>query len=125
MRDQGKWPRRASRFKNVDGAIAALPIELQRMALRKALRAAIEVRDFNGADRMLNEFETIGVPPEMEPAIAVLTGRLDGGPRPQRGRARQSIAPPRTSSDRRAAAQGRLREIVLRYSPRRHARART
>ena len=49
------------------------------MALQEALRAAIEVRDFTGAARMFDEFETVGVPPRMEPSMAVLTGRLDEG----------------------------------------------
>ena len=68
---QGKWAR---------GARAASRTSKPRWArcrsncsawrLREALRAAIEVRDFNGAARMLNEFETIGVPPELEPSMA-------------------------------------------------------
>ena len=74
---QSKWPQAHAAFKDVDNAMAALPLELQRMALRNALRTAIEVRDFNGADRIVNELESIGVPPEMEPAMAVLTGRLN------------------------------------------------
>ena len=86
---QGKWPEAHAAFKNVEAAMGALPIELQRLALRKALQASIEVRDFNGANRILNEFETIGVPPEMEASIAVLAGRLDEGLGPQRGRAQE------------------------------------
>ena len=53
--DLRQWPNAQASFKNTDNAIFALPIELQRMALRKALRTAIEVHDFNGADRILNE----------------------------------------------------------------------
>ena len=64
---QGKWPEARDAFKNVEAAMGALPIELQRMAMRQALRSAIEVRDFTGSARMVNEFETIGVPPELEP----------------------------------------------------------
>jgi tetratricopeptide (TPR) repeat protein len=112
---QGKWPEAHAAFKNVEAAMGALPIELQRLALRKALQASIEVRDFNGANRMLNEFETIGVPPEMEASIAVLAGRLDEG----LGRNEDALKNYRTaaaSEDRRAAAQGRLREIVLSFA---------
>ena len=47
---QGKWPEARDAFKNVDAAMGALPIELQRMAMQQALRSAIEVRDFTGAD---------------------------------------------------------------------------
>ncbi len=55
---QGKWPEARDAFKNVEAAIGALPIELQRMAMREALRSAIEVRDYTGATRLVNEFET-------------------------------------------------------------------
>ena len=109
---QGKWPEARDGFKNVDAAMGALPIELQRIAMLQALRSAIEVRDFTGATRMVNEFETIGVPAELEPSIAVLAGRLYEG----LGRNEDALTNYRAASaskDRRAAAQGRLREIVL------------
>jgi len=113
--DLGQWPEAQAAFKNVDNAISALPIELQRMALRKALRTAIEVRDFNGADHILNELTTLGVPPEQEPSVAVLVGRL----KEALGRTSDALASyhaAAASNDRRAAAQGRLREILLRYA---------
>ena len=109
---ESKWPQAYAAFKDVDNAMAALPLELQRLALRSALRSAIEVRDFNGADRLLNEIESLGVPPEMAPGMAVLTGRMNQA----LGRNFDALASYRTaadSSDRRAAARGRLREIAL------------
>ena len=112
---QGKWAEAQAGFKNADGAISALPIELQRMALRSALRTAIEVHDFSGADRIVNELDTIGVPPAMEPSVAVLVGRLHEA----LGRNEDALSSYRAaagSPDRRAAAQGRLREIVLRFA---------
>ncbi len=112
---QGKWVEARGGFKNIDAAMGALPIELQRLAMRQALRAAIEVRDFVGAARIINEFETIGVPPETEPSIAVLSGRLYEG----LGRNEDALTSYRAaaaSNDRRAAAQGRLREIVLQFA---------
>jgi len=112
---QGKWAEAHAGFKTVNSAISALPIELQRMALRNALRTAIEVRDFSGADRIVNELDTIGVPPAMEPSIAVLVGRLNEA----LGRNEDALTSYRAaadSRDRRAAAQGRLREIVLRFA---------
>ena len=112
---QGKWPQARDGFKNVDTAMGALPIELQRMAMRLSLRSSIEVRDFTGATRMVNEFETIGVPPELEPSISVLVGRLYEG----LGRTEDAVTSYRAaaaSSDRRAAAQGRLREIALLFA---------
>ncbi|HEY5217428.1 MAG TPA: tetratricopeptide repeat protein, partial [Pseudolabrys sp.] len=112
---QGKWPEARTAFKNVDNAMGALPIELQRLAMQEALRSAIEVRDFGGATRLVNEFETLGVPPEQEPSIAVLVGRLYEG----LGRNEDALTNYRTAvaaRDRRAAAQARLREIVLQFA---------
>jgi tetratricopeptide (TPR) repeat protein len=112
---QGKWPEAQAGFKSADSGISTLPIELQRMALRDALRTAIAVRDFNGADRIVNALDTIGVPPEIAPSIAVLVGRL----KEALGRTSDALTSYRAatdSPDRRAAAQGRLREILLRYA---------
>jgi tetratricopeptide (TPR) repeat protein len=111
---EGKWAEARAGFHNVDNAIATLPIELQRMALMEAVRASLEVRDYAGAANHLNEFETIGVAKDMQPAISVLTGRLAEG----LGRSEEALAAYRAaadSQDRPAAAQGKLREVVLRY----------
>ena len=89
---QGKWPEARDAFRDVEGALGALPLELQRMALKDALRASIEVGDFASAVNRLNDFKTIGVSPELEPAVSVLTGRL--------------------AEARRAASRTRLRPIV-------------
>jgi tetratricopeptide (TPR) repeat protein len=112
---QGRWAEARDIFKTVASAISALPIELQRMAMKEALRSAIEVRDFNNAARVANEFETVGITPELEPIIDVLIGRLYEG----LGRAEDALTSYRAaalSGNRRAAAQGRLREIVLAFA---------
>jgi tetratricopeptide (TPR) repeat protein len=112
---EGKWPEARAAFKTVDAALSALPIELQRRAMIQSLRTAIEVRDFASATRLANEFETIGVPPALEPSIAVLLGRLNEG----LGRAEDALTKYRAavaSSDRRSAAQARLREIVMLFA---------
>ena len=112
---QGRWAEARDIFKTVGASIGALPVELQRMALKEALRSAVEVRDFNNATRVANEFETVGVPPELEPTINVLIGRLYEG----LGRTEDALISYRnaaTSRDRRAAAQGRLRETVLTFA---------
>ena len=112
---QAKWPAAVDAFRNVDGALGALPLELQRIALKEAMRAAIEVGDFTSAVRRLNDFKIIGQSPDVEPAVSVLTGRLAEAV----GRSHDALAAYRfaaASSDRPAAAQGRLREIALRYS---------
>ena len=112
---QGKWADAQKIFKTISAAIAALPIELQRMAMKEALRSAIEVRDFNSATRVANEIETVGVTRDLEPTINVLIGRLYEG----LGRNEDALSSYRaaaTSSNRRAAAQGRLREIALTFA---------
>jgi len=110
---QSKWPQAHAAFKDVDSAISALPLDLQRLVLRNALRTDIEVRDFSGADRIVNELQSIGVPPSMEPVMAVLSGRLDEA----LGHKEEALINYRAaagSNDRQAAANGRLREIALR-----------
>jgi tetratricopeptide (TPR) repeat protein len=112
---QGKWAQARDRFKNIDAAVATLPVELQRVVLRDELRAAIEVGDFSGAANQLNDFETIGVPREMKPGLSVLAGRLAEG----MGHSEDALAAYRMAADswdRPAAAQGRLRETALRYA---------
>jgi len=112
---QGRWAEAQDIFRNVTAAIGALPIELQRMAMKEALRSAIELRDFNNATRLVNDFETVGVTPDLEPTINVLLGRLYEG----LGRTEDALASYRAAAmanDRRAAAQGRLREIVLAFA---------
>jgi tetratricopeptide (TPR) repeat protein len=111
----GRWADAQKIFRTVSAAIGALPIELQRMAMKESLRSAIEVHDFNDATKVANEFETVGVTPDLEPTINVLIGRLYKG----LGRNEDALASYRaaaTSHDRRAAAQGRLREIALTFA---------
>jgi tetratricopeptide (TPR) repeat protein len=110
----GRWAKARDTFKTMAAAIATLPVELQRVALKDEMRSAIEVGDFDGASNDLNDFETIGIPHAMEPALAVLMGRLAEG----LGRKEDALAAYRTAADswdRPAAAQGLLRETVLRY----------
>ena len=67
------------------------------------------------ATRRLNDFQAIGVSPEIEPFVTVLTGRLAEAT----GRSHDALAAYRAaaaSGQRPAAAAGRLRELSLRYS---------
>jgi Tfp pilus assembly protein PilF len=112
---EGKWKEAREHFGDFDAAIASLPLELQRLAMKEALRAAIEVQDYTGAARFLNEFETAGVPDDLKPSIDVLRGRLAEG----LGRKDDALKEYRAavaSKDRRAGAQARLREIELESS---------
>jgi tetratricopeptide (TPR) repeat protein len=108
----GQWAEAYAGFKAADNAVRALPVEMQRIAMRAEMRSAIEVRDFANATRIANEFETMGLPADFEPSIAVLTGRLYES----LGRKEDALVSYRAaaaSRDRRSAAQGRLREIEL------------
>ncbi|MEA2981217.1 MAG: hypothetical protein QOF09_3040, partial [Alphaproteobacteria bacterium] len=112
---QGRWPDARDAFRAVEGALGALPLELQRVALKEALRAALEVGDFASAASRLNDFKIIGLSPGVEPAVSVLTGRMAESV----GRNQDALTAYRfaaASNDRPAAAQGRLREISLRYA---------
>ncbi|MFL6973488.1 MAG: tetratricopeptide repeat protein [Xanthobacteraceae bacterium] len=112
---QGNWVQAREGFKAAEAVITTLPIELQRAALKERLRAAIEVQDVGEATQTLNELTTIGIPGELEAAIAVLSGRLAEA----LGRISDALNAYHSagqSGDRPAAAQGRLREILLRYS---------
>jgi hypothetical protein len=95
---QGKWATARESFKRVEASIAALPVELQRVALKSELRAAIEVGDFAGAAQELNDLETVGLPYELLPAVSVLVGRLNEG----MGRRKEALAtepaPPASAS---------------------------
>ena len=73
---QGKWADAREKFKNAEFAIAALPLEMQRIVTADAMRASLEVKDYAGASRRRSELDVIGVPKEMKPEIAVLRGRL-------------------------------------------------
>jgi tetratricopeptide (TPR) repeat protein len=114
LAQQGKWVEAREGFRAFDAAIATLPVELQREVCRQALRAAIEVRDFNDAANRLNELETLAIPPELAPEFDVLKGRVAEGI----GRVGDALTLYHTASEspvRPAAASGKLREISLRH----------
>jgi len=110
---QGKWPEAREKFKNVEFAISSLPVELQRIAISEAMRASLEVKDYSGAAKRGSDLEVVGIPPDMQPAVSVLRGRLaealghDKDALDNYGSAAQS-------SDRAAATEGKLLEIALR-----------
>src|SRR5690606_36499693 len=70
--DQGHFADARDAFREAQVMVASLPLELQRLALRKSVRASIGVQDFAGAQRQLSEFDTIGVSAGLEPTLAVL-----------------------------------------------------
>ena len=110
---QGKWTEAREKFKNVEFAIASLPLELQRVVLIDAMRAALEVKDFSGAASRSNDLDVIGIPSELEPQLAVLRGRLAEA----LGREKDALAEYRAaarSADRASVMEARLNDIALR-----------
>jgi tetratricopeptide (TPR) repeat protein len=110
---QGKWAEAREKFKNVEFAITSLPIELQRIVISEAMRCSLEVRDYSGAAKRSSDLDVIGLPPDLKPAISVLRGRLAEA----LGHDKDALDNYRTaveSSDRAAATEARLLEIVLR-----------
>ena len=111
---QGKWPDAREGFRKAEVTIGMLPLELQREINKEAMQASIEVGDFAGAANKLDEFQTLSVPEDMQPALSVLAGRIHEG----LGRNADALEAYRlaaASRDRSSAAQGKLREIALRY----------
>jgi hypothetical protein len=77
------------------------------------MHAALEVRDYSGAAKRSSDLDVIGVPPEQEPAISLLRGRLAEG----LGHDKDALDDYRiavASSDRAAAAEAKLFQIALR-----------
>ncbi len=87
--------------------IGTLPIELQRLVLaRRGARLDRGARFRRGREPAQRVRDQVGVPPELEPAIAVLNGRLAEGARAQRGRARRLSGRRGIRLNRPAAAPG-------------------
>jgi tetratricopeptide (TPR) repeat protein len=112
---QGKWNDAREGFRAVGMSLAIYPLEMQRMVLKDMVRASIEIGDITEAASRLHELEAIGIPREFEAKFAVLSGRVaEGlGRKFDALRAYQAAA---DSWDRPAAAQGRLRELLLQRS---------
>ncbi len=108
----GKWAEAREKFKNTESAITSLPIDLQRIVILAAMRAAIEVRDYSGAAKRDSDLQIIGLSPEQAPAAAVLRGRLAEA----LGHEADALSDYRLavdSEDRAAAAEAKLYEIAL------------
>jgi hypothetical protein len=109
---QEKWAEAREKFKNVEFAIATLPLELERIVTAEAMRASLEVKDYAGAAKRRAELDVIGVPLEQKPAIAVLRGRLAEALGNEKD-ALDEYAFVVASSDRQAAAEAKQLEIAL------------
>ena len=109
---QHKWADAREKLKNVEFAIASLPVELQRLVTMDAMRSCLEVRDFAGAAKRRSELEVVGVPDEMRPMASVLYGRLAEA----LGQEKDALDDYRfaiDSPDREAAAEATLHQVAL------------
>jgi len=109
---QGKWADAREKFKNAELAITSLPIDLQRIVIVEAMRAAIEVRDYSGAAKRSSDLDIVGVPAELKPAVLVLRGRLAEALGHDKD-ALQAYKDATASADRPAATEAKLLEIAL------------
>jgi len=108
-----KWADAREKFKNVEFAITALPVDLQRTVVAEAFRASLEVRDYPGATVRSDDLEVLGAGPNQAASIAVLRGRLaEALGRDQDALA--AFAAAAGSEDRPAASEAKVREIALR-----------
>ena len=110
---QGKWAEAREKFKNVEFAITSLPIELQRIVIMEAMRASLEVRDYSGAAKRGSDLEVVGIPPDLKPAVSVLRGRVAealGHDKDAQNQYKIAVE----STDRAAAAEAKLLDIMLR-----------
>ncbi|MBR1129675.1 tetratricopeptide repeat protein [Bradyrhizobium iriomotense] len=110
---QGKWADAREKFKNVEFAIASLPLDIQRIVTMDAMRASLEVKDYAGASKRRSELEVVGVSPEAAPGFAVLRGRLAealGHDKDALDDYKFAVA----SNDRLAAAEAKQLEVALR-----------
>ena len=110
---QGKWADAREKFKNVEFAIASLPLDIQRIVTMDAMRASLEVKDYAGASKRRGEIEVVGVSPELKPGFAVLRGRLAealGHDKDALDDYKFAVA----SNDRPAAAEAKQLEMALR-----------
>jgi len=110
---QGKWADAREKFKNVEFAIASLPLDIQRIVTMDAMRASLEVKDYAGASKRRSELEVVGVPPETAPGFAVLRGRLAEALGHDKD-ALDDYKLAAASSDRPAAAEAKQLEVALR-----------
>ncbi|MGJ5207164.1 tetratricopeptide repeat protein [Bradyrhizobium sp. HKCCYLR20261] len=109
---QGKFADAREKLKNVEFAIASLPLDLQRIVIADAMKSALEIKDFAGAAKRRAELDVIGVPADMKPDIAVLRGRLAEAMAQEKD-ALDDYRFAVNSNDRMAAAEAKLLEIKL------------
>ena len=110
---QQKWAEAREQFRSADIAVAALPLDLQRLVIAAAMRASLEAKDFAGAASRSANLDQIGAADEQKPIVAAMRGRLAEA----MGREAEALVNYReaiASKDRGAAAEAKLHEVALR-----------
>ncbi|HVG52374.1 MAG TPA: tetratricopeptide repeat protein, partial [Xanthobacteraceae bacterium] len=110
---QGKWTEAREGLRRAESVLSSLPLELQRDIMLEGTLASVEVRDFPVAESQLEELETLGSVADV-PRVSILTGRIREGLN-QTAEALAAYRAAADSPDRAVAAQGRMRDIALRY----------
>ncbi|HEY0329246.1 MAG TPA: tetratricopeptide repeat protein [Rhodopseudomonas sp.] len=110
---QGKWPEAREKLKNVEFITNGLPLDMQRVVISEAMRASLEVKDYAGATNLSSELDHVGVPAQIQPAVAVLRGRLDQA-LGRDGDALLKYRDAMLSPDRAAATEATLLDLMLR-----------
>jgi tetratricopeptide (TPR) repeat protein len=108
----GKWAEAREKFKNVEFAITALPMDLQRIMVAEAMRASLKVKDYSGAAKRSSDLDVMGLPDAVKPAISVLRGQLAealGHDMDALDQYRHAVESP----DRAAATEAKLDQIAL------------
>jgi tetratricopeptide (TPR) repeat protein len=113
--NEGRWREARENFAAAAGVVPTLPIDMQRLAIAAATRTALESRDLQDAARNFAEFETVGVPPEMEGDVAVLAGRIAEG-KGQMDEALNAYKRADHEEDSPAAAEAQFRSLAMRYA---------
>ncbi len=109
---QNRWADAREGFRDADARLPRLPVELQRKVLQEILQVSLESGDLTGALSVMNQFDVIGVPADLQPTMAIYNGEISE----RLGRdsdALQSYQLAADSWDRQAAAEGQLHEIKL------------
>jgi tetratricopeptide (TPR) repeat protein len=108
------WTDVRENFRAGSAGLKLLPVDLQRQVLFAALRAAVEVRDFSEAGRLMNELDSTEIPEDMKTEFTVLAGRVSEG----LGRAdrAETFFAAAAKSDGPAAAEARYKQIELKLA---------
>lgn len=110
----GRWVEVHDSMRAGTNALADLPLSYQRRVMLAAARAAVELGDFAGASRFMNELESAGLPPSLQTAFTMIAGRIaEGIGRFERAQSLYELAAERDEGP--DATEAQFRSIAMRY----------